>query len=561
MKKLLFSLSIGGLIIMGSCTNKTKKSEIELNSFIKKHVKQVSRLYTETCETYYKACITGDTNLYKKYSELSIKITKIYSNKDDFAKLKAIKNLNAIKDSLLARQLDVLYRFYAKNQTDPKKLEEIVKISTVLEAKYAGYRANLNGKNISDNDVEKILFTSNSSKEVQAAWEAHKKIGNFVYVEIIKLVNLRNEIAQELGYKNYHEMSLKLDEQDPEEISKLFDELDNHVRTDFTSLKDEIDIYLSTKFKIKKQELRPWHYQGRYFQEAPKIYTTNLDKYYEKQNSVELCRKYFEGIGIEAGDIIDSSDLYEKPGKYQHAFCMDMNKQGKTLILCNMKNNKQWTGTLLHELGHADYCKYMDFEKTPYLLRDAAHSFTTEAVAMFFGRLSSNPQWMQDVALISESEKIKISSDCKKIIRLEQLIFSRWVQVVYRFEKEMYNNPNQDLNKLWWDLVENYQMVKRPENRNQPDWATKIHIALYPCYYHNYMLGELLASQFNHYLIKNILNDDNKNGFINNKDIGKFFIDKVFKTANIYNWNVMIEKATGEKLNPQYYAEQFTTNK
>ena len=38
--------------------------------------------------------------------------------------------------------------------------------------------------------------------------------------------------------------------------------------------------------------------------------------------------------------------------------------------------------------------------------------------------------------------------------------------------------------------------LKKPEGRNMPDWATKIHVALYPCYYHNYLLGELLASQF-----------------------------------------------------------------
>ena len=37
-----------------------------------------------------------------------------------------------------------------------------------------------------------------------------------------------------------------------------------------------------------------------------------------------------------------------------------------------------------------------------------------------------------------------------------------------------------------------------------PDWATKIHIALYPCYYHNYLLGELLASQLHYYIAANI---------------------------------------------------------
>ena len=58
-----------------------------------------------------------------------------------------------------------------------------------------------------------------------------------------------------------------------------------------------------------------------------------------------------------------------------------------------------------------------------------------------------------------------------------------------RFEAALYKNPGQDLNRLWWDLVEKYQGITRPENRNAPDFASKIHVVSAPCYYHNYMMG------------------------------------------------------------------------
>jgi len=131
--------------------------------------------------------------------------------------------------------------------------------------------------------------------------------------------------------------------------------------------------------------------------------------------------------------------------------------------------------------------------------------------------------------------------------------------VMYRFEKSMYENPDQDLNKLWWDLVEKYQMLKRPAGRNEPDWASKIHIALYPCYYHNYLMGELLASQFTYYIAKNVYKTEDVRSidFSKNDAIGKFFMDKVYKPGMRYEWNDMIEKATGEKLTAKYYAKQF----
>ena len=85
------------------------------------------------------------------------------------------------------------------------------------------------------------------------------------------------------------------------------------------------------------------------------------------------------------------------------------------------------------------------------------------------------------------------------------MIFSRWCQVVFRFEMALYDNPEQDLNRVWWDLVEKYQEVKRPEGRNQPDYASKIHIATAPVYYQSYMMGQLFASQVHHAIAREVL--------------------------------------------------------
>ncbi len=76
---------------------------------------------------------------------------------------------------------------------------------------------------------------------------------------------------------------------------------------------------------------------------------------------------------------------------------------------------------------------------------------------------------------------------------------------MFHFEQALYKNPEQDLNTLWWDLVEKYQLIKRPTGRSESDWAAKIHFTMAPVYYHNYMLGELLASQFHVYIVKNVM--------------------------------------------------------
>ncbi len=557
-KIILSAIAAGSLMLTVSCTDKTKEMENKLSDFIQKHEQVVKPLNRDGAIAYWDASISGKDEDYARAEKLNLESAKVYANTEDFKLLKEIKESGLVQDELLKRQLDVLYNAYLAKQVNVEKLEKIIKLETAVEKKYASFRAEVDGKKLSDNEIEDILRDSDQSEEVKVAWLASKEIGPNVAEDVRNLARLRNEVAKELGFANYHDMSLRLADQDPAELDQLFDELDDLTRDAFAGLKDEIDTYLSERYKITKEELMPWHYQNRYFQEAPKIYNVDLDKYYKEQNLEKLTGDFFKGIGLDIDDMIAASDLYEKDGKYQHAYCMDVDREGDTRILCNVKPNYGWMNTMLHEYGHGVYDKFNDRELA-YTLREPAHIFTTEAIAMLFGRFASNGQWMMDMGIIDQAEKDKIAEESFNSLRLEQLVFSRWAQVMYRFEKAMYADPEQDLNKLWWDVVEKYQMISRPEGRDMPDWATKIHVATVPCYYHNYLLGELFASQLYYHITADIIkSDDFRNqSFVGNPETGKYLTEKVFKPGSRWYWNTMIEKATGEKLTAKYYAKQF----
>lgn len=554
MKKLLAFAAAAAIIC--SCGN---NDEMKLKEIIAKTEEAVKPLNKEAALAYWNGTITGSPEEFKKYEEANMKITQIYSDKATFEALKEIKENGNIKDSILGRQLTILYNSFLSNQADTSLLNAIIKKTSALEQKYAEFRATYNGKQISDNEVESVLQTSKDNKELEAVWKAHKEIGPFVSNDVIELVKLRNKVAQSLGFDNYHSMSLELSGQNPQEISALFDELDSLTKGTFAKLKNEMDSTFAIRYKVSKEQLMPWHFQGRYFQESPQLYPVDLDKYYKGKNLEDLTSLFYMGIGLDVTKIMANSDLYEKPKKNQHAYCTDIDGDGDVRVLCNIRDNESWMGTMLHEFGHAVYSQGHDIPENPYFLRNSAHTFTTEAVAMIFGRLSRNPEWMKQNLGISDEEKSKIAEDCYKSLKLQQMVFSRWVQVVYRFEKEMYANPDQDLNQLWWTLVEKYQMLKKPEGRNSPDWATKIHIALYPCYYHNYQLGELLASQMHYYIVDKIVKSgDYKNEcYVGNIEIGKWMSEKIFAPGMKYEWNDMIERATGEKLTAKYFAKQF----
>jgi peptidyl-dipeptidase A len=536
-----------------------KKMEAEFKTFSEGLQNTIKVKYKAVALGYFNSAVSGKEEDYAITETAEKAFNAIVSNKDDFKKLKEYKESGLIQDPILVRVLDMLYNEYLGKQLDEEMLNKMTEMSTNIEKKYSKFRAKVGNKELSDNEIEDILKSSTDSKELQAAWEGHKAIGPVVAADVIALVKLRNEAAKKLGFNNYHEMSLKLGDQDPAEVEALFDELDELTKGTFADLKTQIDEFLSARLKIKKEELMPWHFQNRFFQEAPQIYSVDLDKYYKGKDLVKLTEDYFASIDQPIDDLVKNSDLFEKPGKMQHAFCTDIDRDTRDVrVLCNVRDNYMWMNTMLHEYGHAVYFKYHD-QSMPWILKTPAHTFTTEAIAMLFGRFASNPQWMVDNLGIDPKEAVEIQEIAFNILKLEQLTFSRWSQVMFRFEKSMYENPDQDLNKLWWDLVEKYQMVKKPEGRNQPDWASKIHIATSPCYYHNYHLGELLASQVDNYIKINILKlkEGEITSYYGNKEVGAYLIDKIYAPGAKYSWNDMIEKATGEKLTPKYYAQQF----
>ena len=550
---------LGAAVLLSFCASSEKERMTqEFTTLLKEFEAKAIPLSKEAALAYFQATISGKEEDYKRAADLEVERSRIFADKKVFAKLKELREAEVIDDPLLKRQLDVLYMDFLENQLDESMLESMIRMQNETEKQFSTFRATVGGKQLSDNEIEELLRASTNSAELQEAWLASKEIGSIVAPRVIALVKLRNQAAREVGYENYHTMKLALGEQDPQEIARLFDELDELTRDTFAELKRDMDEKLALRYGISVDQLMPWHYQNRFFQEAPKIQATDLDLYYKTQDIAALTTTYFAGLGLPIDDLVARSDLYEKPGKYQHAYCTDIDREGDVRVVCNIKPTYGWMNTNLHEYGHAVYDKFHN-AKLPWLLREPAHTFTTEAIAMLFGRQASNPGFLMDVVKVPAEEAERVANDVHASLRLEQLVFSRWAQVMYRFEKSMYENPDQDLNALWWQLVERYQMLRKPEGRNAADWASKIHVALYPAYYHNYLLGELLASQLHAHLCDNVVKspDPKRESFAGNAEVGVWLRKNVFEAGRTKLWNDMITAATGEPLTAKYYARQF----
>ena len=459
---------------------------------------------------------------------------------------------DGMHEPVLSRQLEVLRLSLTGNQMTDAQRRELVDVTGKVESEFAKYRPKVDGRSLSENDIQSILETSDDSEERKRAWLASKEIGRRVGGRVRELARLHNGIALELGYADYYRMALDLQELSEDWLFGVLDDLDSLTRDSFARWKQGLDEGLRARFGT--EELRPWHYADPFFQYAPdESADVDLDRYFpETTTAAELARKTFGLMGIDLTGVLERSDLYPKDLKCQHAFCIDIDRTGKDVrVLANVVPGERWVEIMLHECGHAAYDVSID-RHLPYLLHRPAHTFVTEAMALLSGRLTRNPRWLTEVAGLPEADVGPIAERLQRSSAIQSTMFARWVLVMAHFERALYRDPETDLDDLWWDLVERFQMVTRPDEPVPGAWASKIHVAAAPVYYHNYLLGDLLASQ-----LEETINERCPDGIVS-REAGDLLKNGLFRHGNAMRWDKVIEEATGRPLSPKAFAVQVT---
>lgn len=530
-------------------------------AFLDDHEKRLRPLDVAAGEAWWQASTTGSKEAFERKVVTQNKIDEALSDPKAFARVKSLRERRGeIDDPTVARAVDVLYLQYLEKQVPADLLRQMVEKSNAVEETFNRFRARIDGTEYTDNALRDVLKKSNDSKRLEQAWAAGKAVGAAVEKDLRALVKLRNQAAVKLGFKNFHGLQLYLNEQDGKELLKLFDDLDELTREPFTRAKADLDARLAKRYGLKVDELQVWHYHDPFFQETPKVFEADLDEPFQKADILRMCREFYAGIGLPIDRVIARSDLYEKKGKSQHAFCTDIDRAGDVRVLANITPNHQWASTMLHEFGHAVYSSHNNNipAALPYPVRMEAHILTTEGVAMMFERGASRAAFLEKLGVKLADAK-GFDRDAATALKYRLLIFSRWCQVMLRFEKAMYEDPDQDLNKRWWDLVEKYQQVRRPAGRNAPDYASKVHIVVAPVYYHNYMMGELFASQVHHAIARDVFagGDPDAVVYVGNKAVGEFMKKRVFAPGRTLDWQGLTRHATGAPLDAKAFAADF----
>lgn len=483
-------------------------------------------------------------------------------------------------DDLTVRQLRAIFLNAAQA---PGTLPDVVSARVAAEARQA---ATLDGfvfkwtppdateaRPITANQIDDILTTSTNLAERLAVWKASKESGVALKPGLLQLRDLRNRVARELGFSSFFALQCANFGMSVEEMRALTDRLVRETRPLYAQLHCWARHKLAERYGQPVPKLIPAHWlPNRWGQAWPGLVEgVNLDQLFKDKPPEWIVRqavRYGESLGLPKvpETFWTKSDLYELPAdatrkKNTHASAWDINLEGDTRSLMNVRADFDWFMTAHHELGHVFYGLAYDRPEVPVVLREGASPAMHEAMAETLATPTVQVPYLRELGLVSPETKF---DEIQWLLNaaLDQVVFIPWsAGVMSAWERDFYegNLPADQLNKRWWEHVARYQGFAPPDTRGEEfcDPATKTHINDDPGDYYKYAIAFAIKYQLHAHIAKKLGQDPRNCSFSGNKQVGDYLL-QIMRAGATRDWRELIREATGEEISGKalldYYA-------
>ena len=492
---------------------------------------------------------------------------------------------------------------------DPARREELAALAARMDANYGAgkwCRPDQAGQEVCLRlqAIEKIIDNpaqTQTPDQMAAAWSGWHLTSRPIRKDYQRFVELMNEGARELGFKDTGELwrggyDMSPAEFDAEverlwgQVKPIYDELHCHVRTRLNQRYGD-DV-------VPREGLIPAHLLGNMWAQqwsniyplvepypgqastdvSPALekqraaeYRTRLAQYKGKREFTELAELSYQAGAAHAQSMTRTAeDFYVSLGFPKlpeafwkkslltqprdrdvvcHASAWDMNLSGDVRIKQCIEPTEDQLSTIHHELGHIYY--YLSYNHLPPLFQTGAHDGFHEAIGDTV-TLSLTPAHLQKIGLVKnavQSERAMLNAQMR--LALDKITFLPWGKLVDQWRWRVFDGTIAPAryNQAWWDLRAQYQGVSPPMARSEDDFdpGAKYHVPGNTPYT-RYFLSFILQFQFH----KSLCEAAGHTGplyacdIYGNTEAGKRFIDMLALGAS-QPWQDTLQKLTGTR--------------
>lgn len=463
--------------------------------------------------------IIDDTDaLAAKYGEVGTEKAVQYAL--EAAKYQAVPGLTAET----RRKLDILRGgLVLPAPTREGAAAELATIATRLQSSYGKGKGMLKGQPISGSDIEAEMGASRNPDELKEMWVSwHDNVGQPMGKDYARMVEIANDGATELGFKDVGAMWRSGYDMPADEFATLTDKLWLEVKPLYDELHTFVRGKLNAKYgdvvQAKTGPIRADLLGNMWAQEWGNIYdivapagsgdigydigdllkAKNLDEI----GMVKIGEGFFSSLGFAPlPESFYARSQFLKPRDREvvcHASAWNIDNVDDLRIKMCIKVNSSDFVTIHHELGHNYYQRAYNQQSYLHLngANDGFHEAIGDAVA-----LSITPEYLVQIGLLDKDKVPSADKDTGLLLRqaMDKVAFLPFGLLVDKWRWGVFNGSiaPANYNKAWTDLRRQYQGIVPPAERpaNAFDPGAKYHIPGNTPYT-RYFLARILQFQF-----------------------------------------------------------------
>ncbi len=388
--------------------------------------------------------------------------------------------------------------------SDAAKRGELAKLLAGMESKYGSAKWCPNGPAScrDQTQLKEVLEKSRNYDELLAAWQGwHEAAGRPLRADYVRYVELANEGARELGYKDLGAMWRSGYDMPADDFAKEAARLWGQVEPFYKDLHCYTRAKLAQKYgadKVPAGKPIPAHLLGNMWAQQwdavfdllePYPGVSNLDvdsalvsQGYDAIRMTKNAEAFYQSIGfMPLPQTFWERSMLTQPRDRDvecHASAWHMDGKEDVRIKMCIRPTQEELRTIYHEMGHVYY--YLWYKDQPFMFQNGAHDGFHEAIGDTI-TLSMTPAYLAKIGLVpsaAESKEAVINQQMK--MALEKIAFLPFGKLIDEWRWKVFSGEvtPANYNAAWWALRKKYQGVAAPVARSEADFdpGAKYHI-------------------------------------------------------------------------------------
>ena len=433
---------------------------------------------------------------------------------------------SSLADKPLARRLELWYRCFIGGAvySDPA----IAKLENSLQQSITNFPFTYKGAPTTRASVSTLMRQERKQTVRRALWSVTGQLSAKSDGDLARLVRLRNERAVQLGFPNYYSLSLYLNSINEEWLVKTLSALAKQTDEPFR----EFIAAAGKKIRVKKFGAWDFDYALREGASLP-------NKYFPEDSVFAVIHRFQKDIGFAVDSLPIKEVIKDIPyGGLSLAITIPSDSR----FLVNPTKGKGFYAVAFHEYGHSLKAVHTDVEH-PILrgyewIPGAQCAAYEEGIADLHGEFTDDSLWLATFtkAKAKEIDRYIEGRGIPALYRLRRLMKDFFI------EYEMYRDPEQNLAEVERAMFKKYLLVEL-DSLEQHQYASSIWYTSYPCYYQNYILAGMIATQLQEALTSKFGEEK-----IRRPELAGWMISHLYASGESTEWTERIRNATGKSL-------------